>query len=224
MASISRFCYVTWRVWGLTKKEQGGGSRAVPAKQPGIVASPSSVYYLWINSDFEPGKLMEWPGEKGSKVRVWRFLQTKWSVHKCRTKRQSPQDEIRANRWCWPKGIGAQACNENFKHDQPQSQYTSNFKELWKEEHSAFAVQKLFLCVRQTHKCPYWHIKRNVNDLQYLPMTLAFIRAVKTIRMSGRPSPFTSHSSSGDNTPPATITESHCISKRPPSSFFTLEE
>lgn len=80
--------------------------------------------------------------------------------------------------------------------------------------------QKLFLCVTG----PYWHIKSNVNDLQYLPMTLAFIKAVKTMRMSGRPSPFTSHSSSGDNTPPATITESHYISKRPPSSFFTLGE
>lgn len=40
-------------------------------------------------------------------------------------------------------------------------------------------------------------------------MTLAFIRAVKTMRMSGSPSPFTSHSSSGDNTPPTTVTENH---------------
>ena len=40
-------------------------------------------------------------------------------------------------------------------------------------------------------------------------MTLAFIKAVKTMRMSGSPSPFTSHSSSGDNTPPATVTENH---------------
>lgn len=51
--------------------------------------------------------------------------------------------------------------------------------------------------------------KRNGKGLWCLPMTLAFIKAVKTMRMSGSPSPFTSHSSSGDNTPPATVTENH---------------
>lgn len=65
--------------------------------------------------------------------------------------------------------------------------------------------QELFLCVRQAYKGPYWDIKRNGKELQCLPMTLAFIKAVKTMRMSGSSSPFTSHSSSGDNTPPATL-------------------
>lgn len=45
-------------------------------------------------------------------------------------------------------------------------------------------------------------------------MTLAFIKAVKTMRMSGSPSPFTSHSSRGDNTPPATVTENHCTCQK----------
>lgn len=44
-------------------------------------------------------------------------------------------------------------------------------------------------------------------------MTLAFIRAVKTMRMSGSPSPFTSQSSNGDNTPPTTVAENHAVDK-----------
>lgn len=56
-------------------------------------------------------------------------------------------------------------------------------------------------------------------------MTLAFIKAVKTMRMSGRPSPFTSHSSSGDKTPPGTVTANHhTVVKKPPSPFSTLGE
>lgn len=79
--------------------------------------------------------------------------------------------------------------------------------------------QELFLCLRQLYKGPYWHIKRNVNEMQHLPMTLAFIKAVKTMRMSGRSSPFTSHSSSGDNTPPATLQRVTACQKGHPACF-----
>lgn len=69
--------------------------------------------------------------------------------------------------------------------------------------------QELFPCIRQTKVCTDMYRKRNGKELRCLPLTLAFIKAVKTTRMSGSPSPFTSHSSSGDNTPPATVTENH---------------
>lgn len=69
--------------------------------------------------------------------------------------------------------------------------------------------QELFPCIRQTKVYTDTYRKRNGKELQCLPLTLAFIKAVKTTRMSGSPSPFTSHSSSGDNTPPATVTENH---------------
>ena len=62
---------------------------------------------------------------------------------------------------------------------------------------------------KHTKVCTDTYRKGNGKELRCLPMTLAFIKAVKTMRMSGSPSPFTSHSSSGDNTPPATVTENH---------------
>lgn len=83
--------------------------------------------------------------------------------------------------------------------------------------------QELFMCIRQTYKGPYWDIKRNGKELQCLPMTLAFIKAVKTMRMSGRSSPFTSHSSSGDNTPPATSQKVTACQKGHPAHFSHRE-
>lgn len=62
---------------------------------------------------------------------------------------------------------------------------------------------------KHTKVCTDMYRKRNGKELLCLPMTLAFIKAVKTIRMSESPSPFTSHSSSGDNTPPAAAIENH---------------
>lgn len=105
--------------------------------------------------------------------------------------------------------MGAQACNENYEQrDKAQTQYTSHFKELWKEQWSRFAETRT-VPMHKTKVCTDMYRKRNGKELRCLPLTLAFIKAVKTTRMSGSPSPFTSHSSSGDNTPPATITENH---------------